>query len=306
MIIDLVFIFIGGLMLYFGAEGIIRGGVGVARHFNISPLIIGLTIIAFGTSLPELIVSITAALNGNSSLSVGNTIGSNIVNTGLLLGLSSLIFPIAAIYSHVRKDLWINIAIIVIFILFAFDGLISAFEGFIMFLCLVYYMFSRAENSDDIDDLSDDDEIKSNQKLIIFIVGGIFILPYGADVFVEGAVSIAKKIGVSEAVVGLSIAALGTSLPEIVTSIVAALKKEREISIGNILGSNIFNILCVLGVSSMITPLESPFHMMEREVYFLLFYGFFMIFISRSSQPIHRILSTILLIIYIYFIYLLF
>ena len=306
MIIDLVFIFIGCLMLYFGAEGVVRGGVNIAKHFNISPLIIGLTVIGFGTSLPELIVSISSALKGSSSLSVGNAIGSNIVNTGLLLGLISLIFPITAIYSNLRKDLWINIGITVIFILFAFDGLISAFEGFIMFLCLFYYIISCSENSDDINDLSDDHEILSNQKLVLFIAGGFFILSYGADVFVEGAVSIAKRFKISEAVIGVSLVALGTSLPELATSIMAAFKKQSEISIGNILGSNIFNILCVLGISSMIAPIEFPFHMVKREVYFLLFYGFFMIFISKSSQPIHRITSTILLIIYIYFIYLLF
>ena len=306
MIIDLVFIFIGCLMLYFGAEGVVRGGVNIAKHFNISPLIIGLTVIGFGTSLPELIVSISSALKGSSSLSVGNAIGSNIANTGLILGLSSLIFPITAMYSNLRKNLWVNIGITVIFILFAFDGLISAFEGFIMFLCLFYYIISCSENSDEINDLSDDDEILSNQKLVLFIAGGFFILSYGADVFVEGAVSIAKRFKISEAVIGVSLVALGTSLPELATSIMAAFKKQSEISIGNILGSNIFNILCVLGISSMIAPIEFPFHMVKREVYFLLFYGFFMIFISKSSQPIHRITSTILLIIYIYFIYLLF
>ena len=141
MIIDIFYLLIGTTMLYFGADWIVRSSVSIAKKSNIAPMIIGLTIVAFGTSLPELIVSITAALNGSSSLSVGNAIGSNIANIGLVLGLSSLIFPVSCIYEKIQKDLWINIIITIIFIFFAFDGLISRFEGLIMFLCLIYYIF---------------------------------------------------------------------------------------------------------------------------------------------------------------------
>ena len=304
MIIDIFFLLIGTTMLYFGADWIVRSSVSIAKKSNIAPIIIGLTIVAFGTSLPELIVSITAALNDSSSLSVGNAIGSNIANIGLVLGLSSLIFPISCIYIKIKKDLWINIIITIIFVLFAFDGLISRFEGMIMFLCLIYYILLCI--SEEKDDEEIPDNIISNNRIFLYLLGGIFVLAYGADLFVDGAISLAKKLGISEAVVGVSIVAFGTSLPELATSVVAAFKKESDISLGNILGSNIFNILCVLGISSMISQLDSPIQMMNREVYFLFILGFLLIAISKMNQPISRVSSAILLIIYFYFIYLLF
>ena len=304
MIIDIFFLLIGTTMLYFGADWIVRSSVSIAKKSNIAPIIIGLTIVAFGTSLPELIVSITAALNDSSSLSVGNAIGSNIANIGLVLGLSSLIFPISCVYKKIKKDLWINIIITIIFVLFAFDGLISRFEGMIMFLCLIYYILLCI--SEEKDDEEIPDNIISNNRIFLYLLGGIFVLAYGADLFVDGAISLAKKLGISEAVVGVSIVAFGTSLPELATSVVAAFKKESDISLGNILGSNIFNILCVLGISSMISQLDSPITMMNREVYFLFILGFLLIAISKMNQPISRVSSAILLIIYFYFIYLLF
>ena len=304
MIIDIFFLLIGTTMLYFGADWIVRSSVSIAKKSNIAPIIIGLTIIAFGTSLPELIVSITAALNDSSTLSVGNAIGSNIANIGLVLGLSSLIFPISCVYKKIKKDLWINIIITIIFVLFAFDGLISRFEGMIMFLCLIYYILLCI--SEEKDDEEIPDNIISNNRIFLYLLGGIFVLAYGADLFVDGAISLAKKLGISEAVVGVSIVAFGTSLPELATSVVAAFKKESDISLGNILGSNIFNILCVLGISSMISQLDSPIQMMNREVYFLFILGFLLIAISKMKQPISRLSSTMLLIIYFYFIYLLF
>ena len=304
MITDLFYLIIGTTMLYFGADWIVRSSVSIAKKSNIAPIIIGLTIVAFGTSLPELIVSITAALNNSSSLSVGNAIGSNIANIGLVLGLSSLIFPISCIYEKIKKDLWINIIITIIFILFAFDGLISRFEGMIMFLCLVYYILMCVNEEKDDEEIPDN--FTSNNRIFLYLVGGILVLAYGADLFVDGAISLAKRLGISEAVVGVSIVAFGTSLPELATSVVAAFKKESDISLGNILGSNIFNILCVLGISSMISQLESPVQMMNREVYFLFILGFLLIVISKMNQPISRLSSAVLLIIYFYFIYLLF
>ena len=304
MIIDTFYLLVGTTMLYFGADWIVRSSVSIAKKSNIAPMIIGLTIVAFGTSLPELIVSITAALNDSSSLSVGNAIGSNIANIGLVLGLSSLIFPISCAYKKIKKDLWINIIITIIFVLFAFDGLISRFEGMIMFLCLIYYILLCI--SEEKDDEEIPDNIISNNRIFLYLIGGIFVLAYGADLFVDGAISLAKKLGISEAVVGVSIVAFGTSLPELATSVVAAFKKESDISLGNILGSNIFNILCVLGISSMISQLDSPIQMMNREVYFLFILGFLLIAISKMNQPISRLSSAALLIIYFYFIYLLF
>ena len=173
-----------------------------------------------------------------------------------------------------------------------------------MFLCLIYYILLCI--SEEKDDEEIPDNIISNNRIFLYLLGGIFVLAYGADLFVDGAISLAKKLGISEAVVGVSIVAFGTSLPELATSVVAAFKKESDISLGNILGSNIFNILCVLGISSMISQLDSPIQMMNREVYFLFILGFLLIAISKMNQPISRLSSATLLIIYFYFIYLLF
>ncbi len=173
-----------------------------------------------------------------------------------------------------------------------------------MFLCLIYYILLCI--SEEKDDEEIPDNIISNNRIFLYLLGGILVLAYGADLFVDGAISLAKKLGISEAVVGVSIVAFGTSLPELATSVVAAFKKESDISLGNILGSNIFNILCVLGISSMISQLNSPIQMMNREVYFLFILGFLLIAISKMNQPISRLSSATLLLIYFYFIYLLF
>ena len=173
-----------------------------------------------------------------------------------------------------------------------------------MFLCLIYYILLCISEKRDDEEIPEN--IISNNRIFLFLLGGICVLAYGADLFVDGAISLANRLGISEAVVGVSIVAFGTSLPELATSVVAAFKKESDISLGNILGSNIFNILCVLGISSMISQLESPIQMMNREVYFLFLLGFLLIAISKMNQPINRMFSAILLIIYFYFIYLLF
>ena len=304
MLIDFLILITGLGLLVLGAEYFVSNTAKLGAKLKLNDMFLGITIVALGTSIPEVFVSISSILNDSPELAVGNSIGSNIANIGLVLGLSSLIFPISCIYKKIKKDLWINIIITIIFVLFAFDGLISRFEGMIMFLCLIYYILlciSEEKNDEEIPD-----NIISNNRIFLYLLGGIFVLAYGADLFVDGAISLAKKLGISEAVVGVSIVAFGTSLPELATSVVAAFKKESDISLGNILGSNIFNILCVLGISSMISQLDSPIQMMNREVYFLFILGFLLIAISKMNQPISRVSSAILLIIYFYFIYLLF
>ena len=297
---------IGSTLLYFGAEWIVKGGVSVAKRFGISTLVVGLTVVAFGTSLPELVVSIIAAIENSPTLAIGNVVGSNIANIGLALALSALIFPITINYLPIKRDLWIYLFACLLFILFVFDGRLSRFEGLFLFIGLVFYIIICINNP-----LNDEYEPKDHLehslvKAITSIIAGILSLAFGANLFVDGAIYLARYLGVSEIVIGMSIVALGTSLPELATSAMAAFRKESAISVGNIVGSNIFNILSVLGITSLITPLDSPKEILYFELPVMVLFGLAIIVIAKLPQPIHRAYSAILLLGYLLFIYLLF
>ena len=297
---------IGSTLLYFGAEWIVKGGVSVAKRFGISTLVVGLTVVAFGTSLPELVVSIIAAIENSSTLAIGNAVGSNIANIGLALALSALIFPITINYLPIKRDLWIYLFACLLFILFVFDGRLSRFEGLFLFIGLVFYIIICIHNPLN-DEYEPQDHLEySLAKATTYIIAGILSLAFGANLFVDGAIYLARYLGVSEIVIGMSIVALGTSLPELATSAMAAFRKESAISVGNIVGSNIFNILSVLGITSLITPLDSPKEILYFELPVMVLFGLAIIGIAKLPQPIHRSYSAILLLGYLLFIYLLF
>jgi len=297
---------IGSTLLYFGAEWIVKGGVSVAKRFGISTLVVGLTVVAFGTSLPELVVSIIAAIENSSTLAIGNAVGSNIANIGLALALSALIFPITINYLPIKRDLWIYLFASLLFILFVFDGRLSRFEGLFLFIGLVFYIIICIHNPLN-DEYEPQDHLEySLAKATTYIIAGILSLAFGANLFVDGAIYLARYLGVSEIVIGMSIVALGTSLPELATSAMAAFRKESAISVGNIVGSNIFNILSVLGITSLITPLDSPIEILYFELPVMVLFGLAIIGIAKLPQPIHRSYSAILLLGYLLFIYLLF
>lgn len=303
---SLLFLLIGSCMLYYGAEWIVKGGSNIARKLNISSLVIGLTVVAFGTSLPELIVSIFSALEGSSAIAVGNVIGSNVANVGLVLGLSAFIFPISVEYDIIKRDLLIYLMSCAIFIFFAFDGRISQFEGMVFVISLFFYIYYCIK-SPIVDQNDTEEEVEDKMsKLIIYILAGIAFLSFGAEIFVDGAIYLARYFGLSEVVIGMSVVAFGTSLPELATSVMAAFHKESSISVGNIIGSNIFNILSVLGITSIIYPLDSPRSIMDKEVVFMLAYAFSMFIVAKLPQPINRYTSIALLVGYIAFIYVLF
>jgi cation:H+ antiporter len=256
---------LGLVLLYFGAEGLVRGSSSLALRLGVGPLLVGLTVVAFGTSTPELVVSLKAAYLGQGDISVGNVVGSNICNIGLILGFCALIIPIKVASQIVRVDTPIMIGVTALAMALLYDGALTRFEGIILFiLLLVYVLFSiRLARKQVSDPLAGEfsEEIKISKwgtwEDIAFIVGGLVMLVFGARFLVEAAIDIAKAFGLSEAVIGLTIVAVGTSLPEFATSLVAALKKEADIAVGNIVGSNIFNILGILGISSAVTPLSS-------------------------------------------------
>ena len=306
MLISIFSLFVGSLLLYFGAEWIIKGGVSISNKFGISKLVIGLTVVAFGTSLPELLVSLIAVFENSPSLAIGNVVGSNIANVGLVLGISTLIFPISINYVPIRRDLFIYLCSCALFILFVYDGRISRFEGGFLFVGLLFYLIVCIKNpTDDKPDGENKLEF-SIFKSAVYVLAGIFALSFGANFFVDGAIYLARFFGISEVIIGMSVVALGTSLPELATSVMAAFKKQSSISVGNIVGSNIFNILSILGITALFKPIDSPTNILNFEMPFMVTYGFVLILIARLPQPVHRLSSGLLLLSYFLFIYLLF
>ena len=261
---SIVFFVAGLVFLIGGAEALVKGASRLSAGFGISPLVIGLTVVAFGTSSPELAVSINAALSGQTSIAVGNVVGSNIFNVLLILGLSALIVPLVVSQQLVRFDVPLMIALSVIVLFFSLDGNFSRTEGLMLvtglaiYVCFLIYK-SRKENIEVKDEYAKEfgTEGRANNswiKNIVFVFSGLVLLVLGSRWIVDGAVSFAQYIGVSELVIGLTIVAVGTSLPEVVTSVIAAIRGERDIAVGNVVGSNLFNLMGVLGVASIVAP----------------------------------------------------
>jgi|TARA_B100001996_G_scaffold66403_1_gene48153 cation:H+ antiporter len=294
-------------MLFYGADFIVKGGSLLARRFGLSPIVIGLTVVAFGTSLPELVVSIAAAIEGSSSIAIGNVVGSNIANVGLVLGLSSLIFPMKINLIQIKRDLLIYIFVCLIFSFFCMNGSVNRVEGLILFLSVIMYTWYSFYNPTMMNDEEIINDNRSNLwTLYLFIFSGIALLSFGANLFIKGAIDIARYFGISEIVIGMSIVALGTSLPELATSVIASFRKEHAISIGNIIGSNLFNLLSVIGIVSLLSPIESPKEILLFEIPYMIIYGLILFPIAWMRQPIHRLTSISLLLGYIFFIYQLF
>ena len=247
---------VGFTLLIKGADLFVDGASGIAARLGIPQLVIGLTIVAMGTSAPEAAVSISAALKGNAEITIGNIVGSNILNILIILGITSVIISVKVAASTIKYELPFMIAITAVLLLFGYTGgNITFSEGillWVLFILYLTYLFVMAKrNKDETDDKQEE---KPLWKLIIFILLGLFMIVFGSDISVDGASAIAKAVGISERFIGLTIVALGTSLPELVTSIAAARKGKADIAIGNIVGSNIFNILFVVGTTSLITP----------------------------------------------------
>jgi len=260
-----VLLIIGFVLLIKGADFLVDGASSVGRRLNVSDLVIGLTVVAFGTSTPELFVNIFASIKGNIDIAIGNVIGSNIANIFLILGISAVIFPLAVSKGTVWKEIPLSLLAALLLGAMANDQLIdkssisalTRIDGLVFvsfFIIFIYYSFSIAKRIDGIDE-----HIPQKQygllKSFLLIIGGLIGLSIGGNWIVNSAVHIASKLGVSESLIGLSIVAVGTSLPELATSAVAAYKKNVEIAVGNVVGSNIFNIFFVLGLSSIIKPL---------------------------------------------------
>ncbi|MFM2242280.1 MAG: hypothetical protein RLZ97_1135 [Verrucomicrobiota bacterium] len=245
-------------LLFWGAEWLVKGGAGMALRLGLTALVVGLTVVAYGTSSPELLVSVKAAWIGQPGIAVGNVIGSNIFNVAVILGIAALIRPVRVQKSVIMRDGPVMVAVTLAGLAVLWDGSVSRIEGGLLVVAsLVYTVWiiraARKEPNDDDEGL----KALSIGKAVFFIVAGLAILALGSRVLVENAVIIAKSVGVSEAVIGLTIIAAGTSMPELATSAVGALRGHSDIALGNVVGSNIFNILFVLGLASVIHPIEN-------------------------------------------------
>ena len=270
-----ILLLIGGLILILlGANGLTDGAASVAKRFRIPPIVIGLTIVAFGTSAPELTVSVSSALKGSADIAIGNVVGSNIFNTLMIVGCTALFAPIVITRNTLRKEIPLCVLSSIVLLICANDvfldkaseNILNRVDGLLLlcfFVIFMGYTFAIASKPTTTGDaghpvIEEETEIKSLPwwKSILYIIGGLAALIFGGQLFVDGATGIARNLGVSESIIGLTLVAGGTSLPELATSIVAALKKNPEIAIGNVIGSNLFNIFFVLGCSASITPLH--------------------------------------------------
>lgn len=257
--LNVVFILVGLGLLIMGGNWLLKSAVALSLRLSIPKIVVGMTVVSFATSAPELIVSIKAALDGLPDLAFGNVVGSNIANLGLVLAVTVLMAPIDVRKSFYKTDWPVMMLASILFVLFIyFDGLLERYEGIIMvamlFLFLVYLL--RFQKPAVIDELPEDDELLPLYKTVLFLGLGGVALWGGSELLIEGAKNLAASLGVSDRVIGVTIVSVGTSIPELAASIIAVLKKEKAISLGNLIGSNIFNLLAVLGITSIITPIS--------------------------------------------------
>lgn len=298
---NIILLVLGFILLLKGADWFVDGASSIASRFGIPQLIIGLTIVAMGTSLPEAFVSITAALKSNAAITIGNVVGSNILNVGIILGITALIRPLHIQNSTIKYEMPFMMLVTLVLILQGINHTISRFDGIVMwlfFLGYLYYIFKMSKNQ------MEETEIKKTNPL--FIPLGLICLMVGSNFAVDAATNIAVSLGVSQRFIGLTIVALGTSLPELVTSVTAARKGNADIAIGNIIGSNIFNILFVVGSSALITPVPFESHFIIDSFVAILI-GLVLYLCTKKTRVLDKKTGILLLVTYsIYFIYLLY
>ncbi len=270
----LLLLFCGLIVLIVGANMLLKSAVSISLKFEIPKVLIGMTVVSLATSAPELIVSIKAALMGSADLAISNVVGSNIANIGLVLGLTVFFSPIN-ISKNIYKTHWpIMMFSALYFLIIILDGKINVYGGGILIIFLVTSIAFLIKNKQKVEEDLNTKSVDSLPKsIILFIVGGI-CLYFGSEWFISGAIDVASYFGISERIIGISVVSVGTSLPELVTSLVAIVKKEKGISLGNLLGSNIFNVFAVLGITSLVTPLiVSDLNIINFDIYVMLFFA---------------------------------
>jgi cation:H+ antiporter len=306
LLFNLLVFIIGLIVLYLGGEGLVRGSSRLARALGINSILIGLTVVAFGTSAPELVVSIIASIKGSNDLIMGNILGSNISNIGLILAISALIYSIRIKLTLIKVELPFMILFSILLLLLSRDLIIERSEGsvlvIILVLMIIYSCYDAFKEPKYIEREFDDflKVDKNHFKNTLYIVLGFVGLSVGAKLLVDSAISIAQNLGVSEAVIGVTAVAIGTSLPELTTSVIAALKRESGIIIGNIIGSNIFNI-GIVGIVSLINPIEIGHKLLQFEFCIMILFSIILLPVMRTGFRIAKTEGLVLLLFYLIF-----
>lgn len=320
MILNIVFVIIGFLLLVKGGDYLVDGSVAIAQRAKLSPMIIGLTVIGFGTSAPELLVSAQAAIIGSSGIAIGNVVGSNIANISLILGVTSIICPIPSKVSTLKIDMPFMLGSMILFIIFALFGTIDRWMGILMILLIIGFVTWQVKKSRKQTKAAEAAAIEAGEELpekpmalwkaLLLVAVSIAGMVYGSNLLIEGASDIAKELGEMfgvdskemERIIGLTIVAVGTSLPELFASVMAAKKGETDMAIGNIIGSVTFNILSVIGVSAAICPIQNSFAGFELDYGLMMFLGLILWLFMFTKRKLERWEGIILFVIYIAFI----
>ena len=314
---DLFYLILGLALLVGAGDALVRGAVALSLRFGIPAIIISATVVAFGTSAPELLISIKAAMEGLPGIALGNVVGSNIANVLLVLGVPALIMPLAGCGTDAHRNLYFMIVATIAFSVLILMETIWWWGGLILFgLALVMVLDSlreglraRAAGADLSEDLAEIEDVDPNMagwKVALLIAAGMIGLPLGADLLVDGARGIALSMGVSEAVIGLTLVAIGTSLPELATTVMAALRRQTDVAIGNVIGSNIFNITAIIGAATWFAPLEVPGEILSRDLWVMIGASAILVPFVLACKPLGRMSGVAFLGAYILYIYIAF
>ncbi len=312
MIVEVSLILVSLALLYFGAEWLVKGGASLALRLGLTPVVVGLTVVAFGTSAPEMVVCVKAAWAGQGNLAVGNVVGSNIFNVAVILGMAALVCPVRVQFQLLKVDGPILVAVSLLFLLLFWDRRLERWEAGLFLLLLVAYTVgnvwqARRQTSSAVSAEYSEGVPGSTRGIgadLGLIVGGMVVLIAGSRLLVDNSVSLARGLGISEAVIGLTIVAAGTSMPELATSIVAALKRQPDIAIGNVIGSNLFNILGILGVAGLIRPLEGT-GILPRDLYLMVALSVVLLPLLWSGLKVSRWEGGVLVAVYLGYLFVL-
>lgn len=307
---EFVLIVAGLILLIFGGDYLVKGASGIALRMDIPPMLVGMTVVALGTSSPELVVSLNAALDGKPDITIGNVVGSNIANVALILGVTTLIFPIAVQRRALKVDWTVMMGASILFFLLALDGGISRLEGGIFVLLLALFIgisfYLARQKKVEMAELQDVPKAEGKRKwwvLFLFVALGTAGLIFGARWFLDGAEAIARNLGVSDRIIAITLVAFGTSVPELAASAIAAFKKEEDISLGNILGSNLFNLFAIIGITSLVSPVDVNPKIMENDIYWMLATSFAILPLGLLGFRLNRFDGFLFLGAYIIFVY---
>ena len=311
MLISIVSLIVGLIITVWSADRFVDGASGIAKHFKMPPMLIGMVIIGFGTSAPEIAVSVQAAIDGNSGIALGNAIGSNITNIALVLGVTAIISPIVVSSSILKKEGPMMLVAMLLALFLMLDGSMSALDGVVLLvafaLTMSWSIFQGLKKKKDNFTNEIESEIASKKlsvkSSVIWLVVGIVLLIVGSKIFVYGAQNIALSLGISDMIVGLTVVAVGTSLPELASSIMAARKGEHELALGNVLGSNLFNILIVVGIAVVICPMTIPAEVISRDMFTMIALSVALLILclpfSKKEGTINRLEGVLLLLVFI-------